>query len=221
MTTEVENKEAEAPKTWVNGKYKTPEDLENGYVSKDREYTKLATEHTSLKKQYEEVATVPESYHVPEGIAALPAVEIATMKQLAKSAKLSQLHFEGIVREAEAERQAANDKLENAKKTLGDASVNVLSDYVKKYYPEPLHHTIFTHLLTDETARSAAMSDRDRRLDNKIPGAGSGSNNMPEKYQGQRDLEDMGREYLKNPRNSKLREKMIDTARQIGEERRR
>lgn len=221
MTTEVESKENENHKTWVNGKYKSPEDLENGYVSKDREYTKLSNEHSELKKQFAEVATIPEIYSVPEGIASIPAAELASIKQMAKAAKLSQVHFEGIVREAEAERRAANDKVENVKKTLGDANVNVLSDYVKKYYPEPLQQTIFNHLLTDESARSAAMSDRERRLDNKIPGAGTGSTSMPEKYQGQRDLEDMGREYLKNPRNSKLREKMIDTARQIGEERRR
>ena len=61
------------------------------------------------------------------------------------------------------------------------------------------------------------MNDRDSKLNNRMPGMSQGSTSIQEKYEGQRDLTEMAKKYMKNPRDSKLKEKMIDVARQVGE----
>lgn len=204
-------------KLWA-GKYKTPEEMEEALIGKDKEYGKLYNEHGEIKKKYEEISAIPETYTAPADVT-LREAELAEIRAIAKSSGLTQAQFEKTAREMQQRIQTNIEALDNRKKEIGQENLNVLTDYVKKYYPESLQQAVLNQIIKDKNAMSDALKDRESRLNSAVPGmdrASSGSGSQ--QRDGDRELKEAHDAYHKNP-NSRNRQKYIDLAREVGEER--
>jgi len=197
------------PKLWA-GKYKSPEELETAYGHA----VNAIREVSELKKQM----IVPDDYSIPSDIA-LREVEAIEMKSMAKNAGLNQDHFEKMARDMHTRIQNNLTSFEESKKSLGEENLNVVTDYVKRTYPESLHDTVLTKLIKDKNAMSDAMRHRDQLLNSQVPGMSQGSTAAPPKsYDGKLELEKAAIEYRKRPTETN-KEKYIDIARQVSEAR--
>lgn len=181
------------PKLWA-GKYKTPEALEEAYKNS----SKVFNENADLKKQLESATKAPDDYTVPEGIG-LREHEIKEIKQIAKEAGLNQNHFSKMAKQMDEKIISSKKSLEDARTSLGEEKLNVLTDYVKKNYPETLQDTILTKLIKDQNAMNDALKHRDKILNSSVPGMGKGAGTGPDKYDGQSDLIKASNDYRKNP----------------------
>jgi hypothetical protein len=150
------------------GKFKTVEELENGY----KNAAGVFNENETLKKKLSEFTSVPEDYQRPMDVE-LPDDYIQDIKTLAKNAGLTQTQFEKLARESKERTEAQKVKFNEAQKELGEDNLNILKDYVKKYYPEKVGDAILKTLITDKEARAAAMAHRQVLLNNTVPGVGA------------------------------------------------
>lgn len=210
--------EPTAPKKWVGGKYASPEEMEVAIQTKDQEYVKLNEQHSQIKEKYDSLTRVLDSYQIPENFQ-LSASERAILDRAAKKAGLTQDHYSKVVEEFHAEEVTRQQAYEDRRKQLGEEKLNVVSDYVKKFYPEKVQNVVFNEIIKDDEAMTQAMNDRDKRLNSSAPGMDAGSTNVPPpKYDGQGELLKARDEWYKNPTQAN-KDKYIEMARQVGETR--
>lgn len=206
------------PKKWVGGKYASPEEMEVAIQTKDQEYVKLNEQHVQLKEKHETLTKVPAAYELPPEVELSPR-EKAVIERAAKNAGLTQDHFTKVAQEFHADEVSRRQSYEERRKELGDEKLNVISDYVKKNYPEKVQEVVFNEIIKDDEAMTQAMNDRDKRLNSSAPGMNTGSTNVPpSKFDGQAELIKARDEWYKNPTQAN-KDKYIDVARQVGEER--
>lgn len=215
-----ETKSVEVEKLYA-GKYKTAEEMETAIIGKDQEYGRLRQTHEDLKKTHDINNVVPESYVVPVGSEIIKD-EIAALQEAAKIAQLPQEKFDRISRELIQKKQNELAALDAKRKEVGDANIVILEDYVKKAYPPSVQKTVLDQLITDPAARDEALKHRDKLLNNRAPGMDNGNpgGQAPkEAYDGQKEMQDLAKRYESNKHDKKLRDKMIETAREVGEQR--
>jgi hypothetical protein len=200
------------PKLWA-GKYKSPEDLEVAY----KNVAGTFEENRELKSKIESYSKAPDDYVIPSDIT-LRDQELVEIKQMAKNAGLTQDHFEKMTRDMHGKIQGQLNAFQEAKQSLGEEKLNVLTDYVKRTYPESLHETVLNKLIKDKTAMSDALNHRDKLLNSQTPGISSGSTTIPQRYDGEAELQKIANEYRKRPTEA-TKAKYIDIARQVGEAR--
>ena len=211
----------EAPKLWA-GKYKTAEEMEVALLRANKETFKIIEEKNQLAEKVKEIPVVPESYAVPAGLEYVTS-ELSDLKLVAKQSGLSQTMFEKMVTELNTKRSIEHNDFEEKKVSLGTAKMAVLKDYVEKNYPAELQDTILTSLIKDEKARGAAMSDREKRLNSSTPGfntanpGADGKGGVPyTPYEGFQETLELARQAEQDPGNLRLREKLINTAAEVG-----
>ena len=164
MTEQTPQDDNEAPKLYA-GKFKTIEELEAGYNSS----AKVFQENSTLKSRLDEVTKVPDDYNTPAEIA-LHENDLAETKRLAKEAGMTQSQFEKFARQQNAKSKKMVEDFENAKKEIGSDNLNILQDYVERYYPEKLRPAILKNLIKDKDARASALEHRQKLLDTRVPG---------------------------------------------------
>lgn len=192
------------------GKYKTIEELEEGY----RNAAGVYNENESLKLQF----AVPEQYQAPTGVL-LREAELNDLKSLAKRSGLSQNQFNNMTLEMSQHIKYNIDSLESAKQALGPEKLNLVTDYVKQNYPASLQETVINKLLKDGNAMSDALKDRDQKLNSSVPGMRDASTSIPQPaYDGFKELEKASLEYRQNP-NERNRNLYISLAQEVGESR--
>lgn len=201
------------PKLWA-GKYKTVEELEEGYKSS----LTVHNENKELKKQLESFTNIPDDYSVPDDLA-LREIELKDIKALAKNAGLTQEQFLRTAKEMQNRIAAQNSQFENAKKEIGEETLNVLDDYVSKNYPSSLKEHILNKLIRDKKAMTEAMEHRDKTLNSSAPGMDRGSISSPEKYDGAHELQKAAAEHHKDPRNKEKKARYLNLAKEVGHER--
>jgi hypothetical protein len=188
------------------GKFKTVEDLENGYKSS----AVIFDENEKLKKQLTEVTTVPGDYINPADIA-LEENRVSELKARAKEAGMTQAQYEKFVRSDKARVDQHAQSFENAKKEVGEPTINMLKDYISKQYPTELGETMLKTFIANKTARDAALKHRDTLLNTATPGLGKisgGGYNVTDE-----DVQKAYREKEKNPHNLKAREHYLNLLR--------
>lgn len=163
----------EEPKLYA-GKFKTVEELENGYKSSLPTFQ----ENEALKKRLDDATKVPDAYLKPEGLE-LDEARLTNLQARAKEAGMTQAQYEKFVKSEKAALDARQANFEQAKKDVGEANINVITDYVKKNYPEALHESMINTFIGNKTMRDAAMSHRERLMANNVPGFG---NSTPVKH---------------------------------------
>lgn len=149
------------------GKFKTVEELENGYKNS----AVVFDENTSLKKKLEDVTKIPDNYMTPSDIA-LHDADVADIKTLAKNAGLTQGQYEKLARETNAKAAAKLQSYESAKKELGADNLNLIQDFVKRQYGEKVSETLMKSVITNKDLRDDILSQRQRALNSSAPGIG-------------------------------------------------
>ena len=152
------------PKLYA-GKFKTVEDLENGYKSS----ATVFAENETLKAKVTELTTTPPDYINPADV----AVEEARVKELkarAQEAGMTQAQYEKFVRSDKVRVDAQREQFENARKEVGEETINILKDYVTKAYPPEMQETMVNTFIGNKDMRAAALKHRDQLLNNQVPG---------------------------------------------------
>lgn len=201
------------PKLYA-GKYKSVEELEEAYKASER----FIGENTTLKKQIEQHTKVPDDYEVPPEIA-MRETEIAELKSIARNAGLNQEQFVKTAKDMQNRISYQLSTFEQAKQELGEANLNVLTDYVTKNYPERLREHVLNKLIKDKDAMSDAMKHRESILNTQAPGMDSGNAGKPEKFDGEKDLKAAAAAYHKNPRDKEAQKRYVSLAAEVGNER--
>ena len=211
-----ENNNNNEPRKYA-GKFDTIEDLEKAY----NEVGAALRENANLKSEIGKLRSVPDEYKIPEGIA-MQEDDLNDLKRIAKSSSLSQEHFEKMAQQMSERAKQNLERFENRKKELGEEKLNVLTDFVKKTYPQNVQDAILNRCIENDQARSELMEQRDKMLNSRAPGintgnTGSGSGSR-ESYDGQKEVKELASEFLKT-NDPKIRERLINVAREVGHER--
>ena len=149
--TEAATGEGTQPKKWA-GKFDTPEALEEAYNTTG----KVHQDNVELRKKYDDLTKVPEAYTLPETIK-VTVKEQALLDRAARKAGLNQDHYSKMVEEFHAEENTKMQALADRRKALGEEKVNVIHDYVKKFYPAKLQDVMFNEIIKDDDAMKQAM----------------------------------------------------------------
>ena len=147
------------------GKYKTVEELEEGY----KKSLPAFQENETLKKQVTDLSTVPDTYLNPSDVQ-LEANRIADIQSRAKEAGMTQAQYEKFVRADKARLDQYQQNFENARKEVGEETLNILTDYVSKNYPKTLQDGMIKTLIQNKDARNEALNHRSQLLNNTVPG---------------------------------------------------
>lgn len=147
------------------GKFKTVEELEQGYKSSLPAFQ----ENETLKQKLKDVSTVPDTYMHPDD-AQIEDQYKADIQARAKEAGLTQAQYERLARNEKNRIDAQQQSFENARKEVGEQTLNILKDYITKHYPKELEQTMLNTFIKDKAARQAALSHRDTLLNNQVPG---------------------------------------------------
>lgn len=186
------------------GKFKSVEDLENGYKNS----LPVLQENEQLKAKLEEAMRVPDAYQNPEDVQ-LEQNRVADIQARAKDAGMTQAQYEKFLRNEKARIERSQQGFETARKEVGEETLNVLQDYVKNHYPPSLADGVLKTLITNKEARAEALAHRQRLLGDQVPGVG-----QPAfvKYNAVTD-EDIRKAYAvkdKNPHDLKARQRYIN-----------
>lgn len=196
------------------GKYKTVEELEEGYKASLR----VHLENKELKEKYDEATSVPDSYKVPEGLQ-LRENEVREIQQIARDSGLTQIQFERTAKAMEERIKSQRESFEAARKEIGDQRLVLIEDYVKKAYPESLQQPVINHIIKDKKAMDDALKHRDQLLDSRVPGIdGSGNLGKKPSYDGQKEVMEAAREYERSPTQAN-KDRYIALATEVGHER--
>lgn len=200
-------------------KFKTVEDLEKAYGNN----VTAMVEKAKLEKELERYRP-PENYNLPSDLN-FPAHQVEELVTIAKNASLTQEQFEKTAKEMHQRvlsNQQANEKYYSERKSaIGEEKMNLLNDYVEKFYPSYAREIILDKLIKDDSAMSDALKDRDTRLNTQVPGVGQARSGVPERYEGESELKSAALAAQKNPRDMKARERYVNLARDVGHARKR
>lgn len=152
------------PKLYA-GKFKTVEELEAGYKNSLPTFQ----ENEQLKAKLEEHTKVPDTYMNPSDVS-LEATRIADIQARAKAAGMTQAQYEKFLRDEKARVDHRQSAFEAARKEVGEETLNLLKDYVKKHYPAELQDSMVNTFIADKNARQAALNHRAQLLNNQVPG---------------------------------------------------
>ena len=186
------------------GKFKSVEDLENGYKNS----LPVLQENEQLKAKLEEAMRVPDAYQQPADVE-LDQNRVADIQARAKDAGMTQVQYEKFLRNEKARVERGQQGFEDARKEVGEETLNVLKDYVKNHYPPSLVDGVLKTLITNKEARAEALTHRARLLGDQVPGVGQPAY---VKYNLVTD-EDVKKAYAakdKNPHDMKARQRYIN-----------
>lgn len=200
------------PKLWA-GKYKSVDELEAAYKNS----AVVFDENVRLKKDLER-HQIPSDYTVPDTLQ-MRAAELAELKLIAKNAGLTQEQFMKTATDMQNRMQGQLHAFEEARKAVGEANMNVLTDYVSKHYPERLREHVMNKLIQDKEAMQDALKHRETLLHTGAPGMDKANPGTPEKYDGEKELVEAAKAYHKNPRDKEAQKKYVALAAAVGEAR--
>lgn len=164
MTTAGQAGEGTGEKLYA-GKFKTVEELENGYNNSAKVYQ----ENETLKKRVDELAKVPDEYMTPSDVI-LAENQLSTIKTLAKSSGLTQVQYEKLAKETFAQVNASQQSFENAKKEAGADNINLMQDFLKKQYGEKVGEVVLRNAILNKELREEVLAQRTASLNSSVPG---------------------------------------------------
>lgn len=196
----------EPPKLYAN-KYKSIEDLENGYKNSTKQYLEVETKLKAKEAEY----SVPEDYSIPEGIS-ISDDDIKLNKSIAKKAGLSQRQFEEVIKNVNDLSKSHHESVEKAR---ADARAKLNADELKlceKFIEENYPTNVAKSLLNDivqEDVFNFVKAERARKVDNKAPGINVGDAAPVQKGFDQKALEEAHRKTIQYPGNKKFEQEYI------------
>lgn len=200
MEDNVQQEQAAEQQVLYAGKFKTIEELENGYKNAAAVYN----ENVQLKKSFE----APEEYKVPDN--QLPADQLQEITALAKNAGINQSQFEKLVTDANKLSADKRTKIAQVKDSLGEMTINMITDYVKGNYPEEIAQEMLDKILVDKKLRDAALSHREKLLVKTLPGLGASGSAFSKKVVTDEELLKASLDFEKDPANMSKRDNYIN-----------
>lgn len=195
-------------------KFKSVEELEKAYGNSVNAYNEKA----KMEKELERYTKTPDKYQIPEDVALRPE-DFAGIEYIAKEGKFTQEQFEITSRKMAEQIHQQHAEFEERKQAIGEDKLTLLNDYVSKHIPEYARDVVLNKLLRDDQAMSDALKDRDQKLNSQAPGMNQAGGNVPERYDGQKELTKAASEYHRNPRSAEARQKYMELARDVGHSR--
>jgi uncharacterized phage infection (PIP) family protein YhgE len=214
MSDEKQAQDTQGEQRLYAGKYQTVEALEEAYKNS----AKVFNENKELHSRIESLSKIPETYQKPDDIA-LTGNELAEIERIAKQAGLNQDQFSKTAREMQSRIMQQRKEFEDAKNAIDKTELNLVTDYVKNYYPEKLQEAVLNTLIKDKTAMSDALKHREQLLNSSAPGMSGATGHTPApKYDGHDEMMKARAEYTKNP-TERNRNKYIKLAEEVGHSR--
>ena len=93
------------------GKFRTVEELEDGYKNSAKVYQ----ERETLRKEFEELEKIPDDYNTPTGVT-LHEADLAEAKRIAKESGMTQAQYEKFVKQTEAKSRAQYEQFRGGQK---------------------------------------------------------------------------------------------------------
>ncbi len=149
------------------GKFKSIEELEAGYNNAAKVYQ----ENDDLKKKYDDITRVPESYAVPQGID-LHDSDVNELKEQAKHSGLTQSQFDKLAFNQNEKVRSKFESYEKSKKEIGADNLNLLQDFLKSSYPEKVAEKLLNEAIKDKNIRDQLLDQRTKALNSSVPGIG-------------------------------------------------
>jgi hypothetical protein len=205
------------PKLYA-GKFKTVEDLENGY----RQSLPLYQKTKELESEINRYKTVPEKYNLP-GDAELRETQFKELEALARSAGLNEEQFTKAAKSISEKIKVQNQTLDDKRKALGDEKSNLLKDFVSKNFGEfsdQFKSNIFNQLIRDEGATNNALKAREKQLNSQAPGINSIGAIGGGLEEAKRTREDLFKKANANPSDMVARNAYIKSCEVIAESKR-
>lgn len=198
-----QNDQEGSDKKLYAGKFNTVEELEAGYKNTAVVYD----ENQNLKNRVNELSTTPDVYLNPADVE-LDPTRVADIQARAKEAGMTQAQYDKFVRSDKARLDQHQQTFETMKKDVGEETINILTDYVKKNYPQELHDNMLKSFIVNKDARTAALNHRQQLLGNQVPGM-----NRPAQGGYNVTQEDVRKAYIakeKNPHDLKTRQAYLN-----------
>lgn len=210
MTDQSDNQEVKL----YAGKFKTVEELEGGYKNAAVVYD----ENEKLKQKFEEATRVPDAYQTPADIG-LDAAHLQDYQARAREAGLTQAQYDKFLANEKARMERGRQGFEQARKEVGEETLNVLQDYVKNNYPESLQDGVLKTLITNQKARAEALSHREQMLGDQVPGVGKPAFTKYNQVT-QEDVNKAAKAAHAAPSDMKARQKYVNLCEQLAAQKR-
>lgn len=192
------------------GKYKSPEDLEKGYLESQR-YIETLREQIKSKESILAEYSPPEDYKLPE---TLPEVKAKYLKSLAKNAQLTQKQIDNIASSIIESDVKTVEFYENKKKELGE-DYNKIKNYAELNYPnnKTLQDVIINTAISNKDAMTDLLNKRESMLNTSLP-QGTPTMNVETSETLKEEYQKLYDEFYIT-QNPKLQTKLLDLGEQI------
>jgi hypothetical protein len=199
----------EAPRLYA-GKFNSIEELEEGYKNSAKVYDA----NQALTKQLSDFTTIPEDYSLPEGMAEMDGIN--EIKHVARQSGINQTQFDKMVKAAIESETIRSSRMEEAKKSIGEPTLQVLDSYIKKLMPDKLAGVVMDQLIVDADARNAVLKQREDSLKSKVPGIDSVSvDRMRSVKDLQKEALDARNQMMATPHDPEAQQRYLEIVRQV------
>ena len=192
----------EAKEKLLADKYKSVEALEEGY----KQLARLQTETADKLKKSQTDFLIPDDYLKPADTK-LSDDEIAHLKGFAKDTQMTQRQFDNLLANRQAAKDAEVSRFEEEKKKLGEEKINLITDYVKRFYPANMVDKMVKTCLEDPLMAEAALGHRSKLLNTGVPGISNTS--APAYHVSYEDVIKAREKAESQPANQKYRENYL------------
>jgi len=198
------------------GKFKSVEDLENGYKQSLPLYQKNQELEAELKKR----TTIPDEYSVPADVT-LRETQLRELKALAKNAGLNEEQFLHAARSINANVSQQMSAFEERKQSVGEEKINLLKGFVNKNFngfSDEFRGNMLNQIIRDDKTMNDALNQRDKQLNSQVPGMSgtSRASKGSELYDAKKECNDLAAQALARPNDMQIREQFISKNREVG-----
>lgn len=155
---------AEQEEKWYAGKFKSVEDLEEGY----KNAAKVFQEKQELEKQLEQYKA-PEEYQKPESLT-LDDNTVKAEEERARQAGLTQNQFDQILKQKQKEFDQHTQNFNQKCQEIGENQVNTIKDHIERVYPPSIQDKMLRETIMNDQARQEVLNQRERTLNSTAPG---------------------------------------------------
>jgi hypothetical protein len=217
-TIEVPNTEQAAPvvpKLYA-GKFKSVEDLENGY----KQSLPLYQKNQELESQIKQHTYVPEDYKLPENVK-MRDTQINELKKLAKNAGLNEDQFSRAALSVNDNIQNQMKAFEERQKSVGEEKMNLTKSFVDKRFEgfsDDFKTNVLNQIIMDDNTMNDALRQREQDLNTAVPGSGrTSTTTYSSQYDDARtELGKLGIAAMHKPNDMKIRAQYIAKAEEVG-----
>ena len=207
----------EAAKLYA-GKFKSVEELENGY----KQSLPLYQKNKELEDKLKQREYIPDDYSVPESVA-MRDTQINELKKLAKSAGLNDEQFSRPAISVNENIKNQMQAFEARQESIGEEKINLAKSFVDNKFSgfsDDFRSNMINQIIMDDNTMNDALRLREQDLNSSVPGSSrtTGSPAKTDQMQDARaELLDLAQQTEMRPNDMHLRKKYISKAEEVGQ----